>query len=340
MKLAGRQAQAFCDRPADDIRAVLIHGADAGQVMAARRVLVKAVLGDPVDDLRLTRIEAAEARKDAAITGDALRAQGFFPGRRLVLIEGGTDGLAKPLGIALEGVAAADALLVVTSDALPARSALRKLFESGRGFMALQLFADGIERADIAGMLAANGLSAGASDAAVDLLANAVQGMDHGSAQMLMEIVAIYGLGREDPLEASEVALLIPAGLGADLDAFVGAVAGGAPDRIGPLLRRLSAEGLAPITVLLALQRHFRQLLQAISSSGGAAAGLAALRPPVWGPRRDQMQGQLRRWTPVRLEQASRLLFGTDGTLRSAQLAPDWAVLERVSLRLAIMGRG
>ncbi|MFK7941719.1 MAG: DNA polymerase III subunit delta [Paracoccaceae bacterium] len=340
MKLSGRQALGFCAKPAAEITGVLIHGADAGQVMAARQTLVKSVLGEPVDDLRLTRIEAAEARKNAAAVGDAIRARGFFPGRRLVLIEGATDGAAKPLAAALDGVVMDDALLVATADALAARSALRKLFENSNALMCLQLFVDGMDRADIAPALEKRGLSAGISDDAVDVLAQAAQSMDHGSAQQMLDMVAVFGLDQTQPLEAESVGKLVPAGLGGDTDAFVSVVAGGSPERIGPLLRRLSAEGAAPVTVLIRLQQHFRQLLQAGTAAGGSSAGLAALKPPVWGPRRDQMQGQLRNWTPSRLEQACRLLFETDGRLRSSQLAPDWAVLERMALRLAIMGRG
>ncbi|MEM1298936.1 MAG: DNA polymerase III subunit delta [Pseudomonadota bacterium] len=340
MKLAGRQALAFCARPDAAVSGVLIHGADAGQVMAARQALVKSVLGDPVDDLRLTRIDAAEARKDAAAVGDALRAQGFFPGRRVVLVEGASDGAAKPFGAALEGADAADALLVATADALPTRSALRKLFEGAGGLMALQLFADGWDRADIGPALAQQGLACGISEDAVEVLAAALHGMDHGSGQRLLELVVLFGMDRGEPISATEVSRLVPAGLGADTDDLVTAIAGGSPERIGPLLRRIAAEGSAPVGVLLAMQRHFRQLLQAGSAPGGPSAGLAALRPPVWGPRRDQMQGQLRRWTAARLEQACRLLLEVDAGLRSSQLAPDWAVLERVALRLAIMGRG
>lgn len=257
-----------------------------------------------------------------------------------MLVEGATDGAAKPFAAALDGLAADDAMLVATADALAARSALRKLFEGGNALMSLQLFADGWDRADIAPALAERGLACGISADATEVLTAALQGMDHGSGAQLLEMVALYGAGREQALTAEEAGQLVPAGLGADTDAFIAVVAGGVPDRIGPLLRRLAGEGVAPVTVLIRLQQHFRQLLQAAAAPGGASAGLAALRPPVWGPRRDQMQGQLRRWSAAKLEQACRVLFETDGRLRSTQLAPDWALVERMALRLAIMGRG
>ena len=308
--------------------------------MSARQSLMAAVLGADADDLRITRVDAATARKDAAAVGDALREQGFFPGRRVVLIEGLTDGAAKPLATAFDGLTAEDAFLIGTADALPARSALRKMFEGDGALVALQLFADAMEPGDVEPALRNRGMTCGLEPDASALLAMAAAGLDHGSMERMLDLVAIFGLGRETPVGLEEVERLLPAGLSGNTDAFIAAVAGGQPDRIGPLLRRLAAEGEQPVGLGLSLQRHFRQLLTAASAPGGPQSGLAALRPPVWGPRRDQMQGQLRRWTASRLEQACRILFETDARLRSGEAAPAMAVLERCALRLAIMGRG
>ena len=101
------------------------------------------------------------------------------------------------------------------------------------------------------------------------------------------------------------------------------------------MLRRLRAGGATPVGLVLALQRHFRTLLTAASGE----RGLARLRPPVWGQRRDALLRQLRGWRPERLEQACHLLLETDARLRSSGAPPEFAVLERTALRLAIMGR-
>lgn len=338
MKLAGREAIRFSRKPDTGLCGALIHGADAGQVAGARQDLVAALMGPETDDLRLTRLDAAEARRDAALIGDALRARGFFPGRRIVVIEGGTDGLAKPLAAALEGVTADDAFLVVTADALPARSGLRKLFEGDRRLAGLGFFADQPGPADIEQALGDAGVGGGIEAEALDLLHATASGMDLGSFRQLIGVIALFVGGRAEPLKLAEVQALVPAGLEAEIDELVEAVASGAPARIGPLMRRLEASGTTPVSVLIMLQRHFRQLLTAMTNGGGEA-GLGSLRPPVWGARRAAMARQMQRWGQDRLEQANRILFETDGKLRSSQQAPDMAVLERCALRLAIMGR-
>ena len=52
------------------------------------------------------------------------------------------------------------------------------------------------------------------------------------------------------------------------------------------------------------------------------------------------MQALLRRWQPRRLEQANQILFEADSKVRSSANAPDMALVERCSLRLAMMARG
>ena len=42
-------------------------------------------------------------------------------------------------------------------------------------------------------------------------------------------------------------------------------------------------------------------------------------------------------WTVAKLEQANRLLFEADARLRSTARLPDYAMLERAALRLAMM---
>lgn len=337
MKLSGREAARFCARPDLSILGVLLHGPDAGLIAARRREVVAAAMEGEIDDLRLTDVAAADARKNAAAIDEALKARGFFPGRRVVTILGGTDGLSKPLGGVLEDVTAEDALLVVTADVLPARSSLRKLFEGHGQLMSLQFFDDGMAPEDIGDALAAAGLRHGVTRDAMGLLNGIIRDMDHGSALRLIETIAIYGLNREEPLDEVEIALVAPVGLDTDVDRFVEATAGGRADQIGPLLRKLAASGVQPVALVLALQRHFRQLFRIATDGRGADAAIAALRPPVWGPRRDALASQARRWSGARVEQAVRLLFETDKRIRSAGRPPEMALVERCGLRLAIM---
>jgi DNA polymerase-3 subunit delta len=128
-----------------------------------------------------------------------------------------------------------------------------------------------------------------------------------------------------------------PLTIEAALDDVLNATAEGAQGSIGPILARLSGRGVTPVSLCIAATRHFRALHAAACHPNGPAAGLQAQRPPVFGPRRDRMLKQAQLWGRDKLETALSLLVEMDLTLRSAQSAPQMALMERTLIRLAMM---
>ena len=92
MKFAARNLAGFAARPDEKIAAVLLYGEDAMRVALKRQDLLKTYLGPAAEEeMRLTRLAAADLRKDPAALTDAAKAQGFFPGVRAVLAEDAGD---------------------------------------------------------------------------------------------------------------------------------------------------------------------------------------------------------------------------------------------------------
>ena len=79
-----------------------------------RRELVSALMGPEHDDLRLTHLNVADVRKDASLLDAELKARGFFPGRRVVVIDAATDGLTKSISGVLETTTTEDAFMILT----------------------------------------------------------------------------------------------------------------------------------------------------------------------------------------------------------------------------------
>jgi DNA polymerase-3 subunit delta len=154
-----------------------------------------------------------------------------------------------------------------------------------------------------------------------------------------VEKLALYTLGNAEPVSPEDVAACAPASTEAELDDILHIVAEARAGEIGPVMKRLRAQGVQPVALSIAATRHFRTLYAAASDPGGPAKGIARVRPPVFGPRRDRMQRQAQSWGPARLEEALSLLTDTDLKLRSAgQTAPSMALMERALVRLAMMG--
>ena len=339
MKLNSRDAPAYFARPDPTSTGLLIYGGDAMRVALRRQEVIKALIGpDGADELRLTRIQAAELRKDPALLLDAVKAQGFFPGPRAAFVEEAGDGLAQTIGAALADWHEGDAQIIVTAGQLPARSKLRKLFEGHPNAYAVGIYDDPPGRAEIEAALSAAGLKNVPADA-MSALIDLARAVDPGDFRQTLEKIALYKLNDQAPLSPEDVARLSPASLEAGMDDVLNIAAEGKAHDIGPVLRRLEAQGVGPVGLCIGATRHFRTLHRVAADPGGPGAGIGKLKPPVFGPRRDRIQRQASAWGMHKLERALELLLDTDLTLRSTAEVPEMAMMERALLRLAWMGR-
>lgn len=339
MKLTGAEATRYFARPDPDRAGLLIFGADAMRVALRRQEVIAALIGPQGEaEMRLTRMPAADLRKDPAGLQDAVKAQGFFPGPRVAFVEDATDGMADLVAAALADWRPGDAQIVVTAGALTAKSALRKAFESHPQAVAIGIYDDPPSREEIEATLARAGLKDIGGDAMTDLLALA-RDLDPGDFRQTVEKVALYKWGDAGPLTPADVAACAPATIEAEVDDVLNAAAEARAGDVGQLMQRLEGQGVNPVTLCIGAMRHFRTLHLAASDPGGPWAGIARMRPPVFGPRRDRMQRQAQGWGMHKLEEALALLVETDLTLRSSSRVPAMAVMERALIRLAMLAR-
>jgi DNA polymerase III subunit delta len=339
MKLSARDLARLIATPDPKLAGLLIYGQDAMRVALKRQELVAAIIGPQGEgEMRLERLPAAELRRNPALLLDALKAQGFFPGPRVVLLEDATDQAADSVAIALADWQAGDAQLVTTAGALKATSKLRKLFEGARAAGAVALYDDPPTREEIEAGLRKSGLEQVGPEAMRDLVALSRM-LDPGDFRQMLEKIALYKYGDATPLAPEDIAAVAPVSLEAAVDDLLDAVAEGQSALIGPLLVRLQAQGVAAVTLAIMAMRHFRSLHAISCDPGGPSAGIQKARPPIFGPRRDKMLAQAQNWGLARLERALAELVAADLTLRSASNAPSMAVMERVLIRLAMLVR-
>lgn len=339
MKLSGRDAAAFFRAPDRDAAGVLIYGEDAMRVAMRRQDLCAALLGPDADtEMRLTRIAAADLRKDTAMLLDGIKAQGFFPGPRAVVVEDATDGLAPVIRDALAAWGPGDATIIVTAGVLAAKSALRKAFEGAKNAYAAALYSDPPGRAEIEAELARAGIAQPDREALAALEALA-RGIGPGDFRQTLEKLALYMMGHGAP-SVADIEACAPATTEAAVDDVLDVVAEGRTGDIAPVMQKLWAQGTAPVTVLIFAMRRFRSLYTVATAPGGPQQGIGKLRPPVFGPRRDRLLRQAGGWRAARLDEALTILMDTDLALRSGgQKAPAGALVERAFIRLAYLAR-
>ncbi|MDR6263156.1 MULTISPECIES: DNA polymerase III subunit delta [Rhodobacterales] len=339
MKLAGAQASAFIAKPDAGRAAVLLYGMDAMRVSLKRQQLIKALVGPKAEEeMRLERLNGADLRKEPALVLDGLKAQGFFPGPRVVFVEGAGDGLADVMTTALREWSKGDATLVVTAGSLNARSKLRKAFEGDGKSVAIGIYDDPPARADIERMAAEANLPA-LSKSNMDDLLTLARTLDPGELSQTIEKLGLYKFRDDTPISGDDIDACMPATSDANLDDAAHAIAEGRAGEVVPTLKRLAGQGINPTALCIAATRHFRSLHAAATHPQGPDAALSRARPPVFGPRKDRLVRQAQRLGAAHLEKALTELMNTDLALRSAKKAPEMALVERAFIRIAMLKR-
>ncbi|MCR8724943.1 DNA polymerase III subunit delta [Frigidibacter sp. ROC022] len=337
MKLSPREAPGYFARPDPKRAGLLIYGGDAMRVALRRQEVVAALIGPEGEaEMRLTRIAGADLRKDATLLIDAVKAISFFPGNRVALVEDATETVRGAVGAALEDWQPGDAVVIVTAGALGKSSGLRKLFETHVNAYAIGLYDDPPSREEVEALLKQGGLTQVSGDGLAALMALS-RALDPGDFRQTVEKLALYKCSDDSPVGPEDVAAVSPATIEAEVDEVIRIVAEGRVAEIGPVMQRITGQGVNPVSLCMAATRHFRTLLAVASDPGGA--GIGRLRPPVYGPRRDRLERQAGRWARADLEAALGLLTDTDLTLRSSSKAPQMAMLERALIRLAMLAQ-
>jgi DNA polymerase-3 subunit delta len=340
MKLSTRDAVAAIAKPDLNKTGVLIYGANAMRVALKRQQLIKGLIGPQgEEEMRLTRLQGGELRRDGVALNDAIKAVGFFPGPRVVLVEDANENCAEAILAGLRDWQAGDAQMVVIGGALKPTSKIRKAFEAHPNAWSIAIFDEPPTRAEVEAALAKVGMGEvdAAASAAITDLSKAI---DPGDFNQFLEKLALYCMSQAGPVTLSDVELCAPQSTEAALDDVIGLVADLRTNEIAPVLHRVIAQGGTATGLCIAALRHFRLLHAAASDPAGASQGVAKLRPPVYGPRRDRIQRQVGTWSRDRLEQVITLLLDTDLQLRSAgQTAPQMAQVERCFVRISMMGR-
>lgn len=329
MKLSPREANGYFAKPDPGKTGLLIFGSDAMRVALKRQEFLKSLLGKSAEEeMRLTRIPAAELRRDPAMLLDAVKAVGFFPGPRAAFVEDANDNVAKTLLDALSDWQPGDAQIVVSGGDLKKTSKIRKAFEAHPNAFAAAIYDNPPDRGEIEQMLAEAKLAP--EPDAMNALSDLAHGIDPGDFRQTLEKLSLYKLNDTGVLTVDDVVACAPTSTEADVDDILHVVAEARAGDIGPVMSKLQGQGVTPVTLTIMATRHFRTLYR-IAANPGA---------PIYGVRdRDRAMRQAKSWGAAKLETALGVLMDTDLTLRSAgQKAPALALVERAFIRLAMLG--
>lgn len=336
MKLAGKQAEAFIRSPDGSVRAVLLYGPDAGLRRERSAALLAAVVPDPHDPFSVSEISAGQLKDDPARLADEAAALTFGGGRRFVRVRDANDKLAAVLKDFLAD-SPGEAFVVVEADDLPARSALRKLFEADKRAAAMACYHDDARslEAVVRGFFADAGV--GISREAVAFLSSQLGGDRELTRRELEKVLLFKGGGGEITLEDAEACVGDSALL--SLDDVALATAGGNLAALERALGRSFKEGNAPVSVLRAVARHLQRVHAVAGASGSVEEAMRRLRPPVFWKATAAFKAQAEAWRPAGLARAMDKLMEAEAACKRSG-APAELLASRALLEIAANAPG
>ena len=266
MKLKTRDLNAFFESPPNSIAGVLIYGSDYMRVADKRQKLIQSLLGPKADEeMRLSRISKDNLKKSPEQAIDFCKAQGFFPGQRALLIEDANEALTDIIIKAVDVWKDGDATIIITSGPLKPASNLRKFFEQHKNTVSAPIYENPMTKSEIENMIFEVGLKNITQDSFTYLLQLALQ-LEPGDFRQTIEKLALYKLNDETELTHQDISNCIPISNEAQIEEVLKFVLSGNHSKISQIVNRLRSQGVLPVTLVIAVARHFKFIFNCCKS--------------------------------------------------------------------------
>ena len=338
MKITARNADAFSKNPSADMRIILVHGRDAGLIHERAQSIGLSVVKDLRDPFQVSELSGLKIKSDPACLTDEASAQSLKGGRRLVLVRLGSEDISAALHSVLE-LENMETLIVLEAGELTSHSPVRKLLEKHKSSASIACYED--SSADIASLTSKMGQAAGIkfSQDALNYI-TAHLGSDRLVSRREIEKLIIYA-GEKSEVSLEDATAVIGDNGALSIEEIIYSVGSGNRRAVEVGLSRATAEGVTPIAILRAAQRHFQRLhLAADACAQGKTPreAIKSLKPPVLFLFEKRFERQLVIWSHTRLSEALRMLTEAESQCKSTGF-PDQAIGERTLMRLSQVAR-
>ena len=336
VKIANRQADAFSERPDNNIVAVLVYGPNQGLVTERIRTLTSSVLEDANDPFRMRVLFGTDLAADPTALSTEVHTLGFGGGRKVVVVKDVTERIKIAFENILESDPAEVLVIVEGGDLRPA-SGLRKMFERGLNVAAVACYGDeGQTVAEVAtAILEENGLRIGAE--ALKFLTQRL-GADRLINRNELEKLALYIGPDQKEVSLRDVEAVVGNSSVVSLEQLGLAVGDGDLSRVDEALHKVFEEGMHSVAALRATATHLRRIQIAVGyleRGESLGAAIDKLRPPVFFKHKQVFSRQVSNWTGRRLCQAATILLDAEVECKTTGY-PHRLVCERALFRVAM----
>ena len=296
MKIPPRQIEAFVKSPDPAAKVVLIYGPDDGLMRTRSKIISRHIVEDINDPFNVSVIKGEELHSDSERLSTEADTVSMMGGDRLIKIEEGKDGLTPTIKKYLESPSD-HALVIIESGDLSARSPLRLLCEKAKNAAALPCYvADSRSLSQTIRNLLSEDQFTASQDALAWLSENLAG--DHGRVLSEMNKLMIY-MGEKKHIELADVQAACGSGGALAMDDFIFALADRNTKSMLKAFTQLSDEGVPLISMIRALQNHFRRLhltKSRIEAGDVQDAAMKKLTPKVFFKYEQAFKSQLHSW--------------------------------------------
>lgn len=324
MKLTWREIEPFVKKPNPTARVILVYGPDDGLMRERAKTMGMAVVADYSDPFNVAVLENDALAADPARLNDEAFAISMMGGNRLVRVENASDKITRIVDDYLKNPSA-HALVILEAGELPPKSKLRALCEKSPAAAAVPCYVE--DERDLAKLIREimNEAQLRIEPDALSWLATNIAG-DRRRARREIEKLIVYKGMDKSAVALADVRDCCGEAGAQSLDDLVFGAAGGNANQALRAWRKLLGEDVNFMTVLRALQNHFRRLhitRARIESGEDAETAMKKLSPPVFFKQADAFRSQASRWSLPAIEQTLQKLSGVEAQCKQTAMPPE-----------------
>lgn len=338
MKLAWKDIEPFVKKPNPKARVILVYGPDAGLVRERAATMGRSVVGDLNDPFNVAALSGKILEEDPARLSDEALAMSMMGGARLVRVEDASDKLTTLIKEYL-AAPSAENLVIIEAGELGPRSSLRLLCEKQDNAAALPCYVDDEKAASnlVRTMLSEGGYNI-QGDALLWFASNIVG--DRARIRGEVEKLMIYMGNESKNVTIDDVRAACGEAGDQSIDDLLYAIGSGKTETALRAYNKLIEEGVFIITIMRALQNHFRRLhytKSLIASGLGADEAMKKLQPAIFFKHTDSFKAQLRKWSEIKLLAFMNRLAQVEAQMKQTG-TPSETLGSQVILSLAAQG--
>ena len=298
MKVAYRDTESFVRSPPSDIAVILLYGPDYGLMRERSDLIAKTVVEDLTDPFNVSLIATEALAEDGAKLNDEANAVSMMGGRRLVKIEAATDKITPAIKDYIQNPNS-NCLVLVEAGELGPRSQLRTLCEKDKKAASLACYVE--EARDLVSFISTTIKDAGYSidRDALAWLSTALIG-DRRRVRSELEKLQLYKGPEKTPISLSDAQAACGDASIQSFDELCYALSAQNTEVALRIFHSMLEDGVPVISLMRALQNHFRRLLtvkQLINSGEHLYEAKKALSPPLFFKVEKMFESHVTKWS-------------------------------------------